>query len=119
MTMTITALITAPLAAPMAALTHWLSPSTMHALGWTLLHFLWQGTALAALAAVLMALGQRASTRYALGVGTLALMLAAPVVTFFWVRDTGAVVSARSYPASTHAVASSSVPSTGNGTAIM
>jgi beta-lactamase regulating signal transducer with metallopeptidase domain len=101
------------------ALTNWLSPNTMHALGWTLLHFLWQGTALAALAAVLMALGQRASTRYALGVGTLALMLAAPAVTFFSIRNTTAVVSASSYSESAHAVAKTpSTPATGNGTAI-
>lgn len=103
----------------MTALTNWLSPNTMHALGWTLLHFLWQGTALAALAAVLMALCQRASTRYALGVGTLALMLAAPVVTFFSVRDTGVVVSAGSYSGSNHPVAKTPIaPATGNGTAI-
>ncbi|HLX83828.1 MAG TPA: M56 family metallopeptidase [Terriglobales bacterium] len=102
------------------ALTNWLSPNTMHALGWTLLHFLWQGTALAALAAVLMALGRRASTRYALGVGTLALMLAAPAVTFFSIRNTTAVVSAGSYSESAHAFAKTpSTPATGNGTAIM
>ena len=40
----------------MTILTNWLSPSAMHSLGWTLLHFLWQGTAVAALAAVLMTL---------------------------------------------------------------
>ena len=38
----------------MTTLTNWLSPGTMHSLGWALLHFLWQGTAVAALAAVLM-----------------------------------------------------------------
>ena len=30
---------------------NWLSPATMHSLGWALLHFLWQGAAIAALAA--------------------------------------------------------------------
>ncbi len=67
----------------MTALTHWLSPQTMHALGWALLHFLWQGTALAALAAVTMAACRSASARYCFGVSALALMLAAPVATFF------------------------------------
>ena len=50
----------------------------MHPLGWTLLHFLWQGTALAALAAVLMGLCRSATARYVVAVGTLALMLATP-----------------------------------------
>jgi beta-lactamase regulating signal transducer with metallopeptidase domain len=67
----------------MTSLANWISPSTMRSLGWTLLHFLWQGTALAALAAVLMSLCRRAARRYAVGVGVLSLMLAAPVVTFF------------------------------------
>jgi hypothetical protein len=65
------------------SLMNWLSPSVMHSLGWALLHFLWQGTAVAALAAVLMSFCRRASTRYALGVGALVLMLAAPIATFF------------------------------------
>jgi beta-lactamase regulating signal transducer with metallopeptidase domain len=60
-----------------------LSPSAMQSLGWALLHFLWQGTALAALAAAAMALCRRASARYVLGVGALVLMLLAPLATFF------------------------------------
>jgi beta-lactamase regulating signal transducer with metallopeptidase domain len=64
-------------------LLNWLTPSAMQSLGWTLLHFLWQGTALAAMAAAAMALCRRASTRYLLGVGGLALMLLAPLVTYF------------------------------------
>jgi beta-lactamase regulating signal transducer with metallopeptidase domain/predicted flap endonuclease-1-like 5' DNA nuclease len=71
----------------MTSLTNWLSPSTMHSLGWTLLHFLWQGTAVAALAAVAMTLCRRASARYALAVGALVLMLAAPVATFFFLTS--------------------------------
>lgn len=67
--------------------THWLTPSAMHSLGWTLLHFLWQGTAVAALAAVLMALCRRSSSRYALAVGSLVLMLAAPIATFFFLTS--------------------------------
>jgi beta-lactamase regulating signal transducer with metallopeptidase domain len=71
----------------MISLTHWLSPSVLHSLGWTLLHFLWQGTAIAALAAVLMSLCRQASARYILAVGALILMLAAPVTTFFFLAS--------------------------------
>jgi beta-lactamase regulating signal transducer with metallopeptidase domain len=75
--------MTAIATAMTSTLTNWFSPSTMQSLGWALLHFLWQGTALAALAAAAMALCRRASTRYLLGVGALALMLLAPFETFF------------------------------------
>jgi beta-lactamase regulating signal transducer with metallopeptidase domain len=67
----------------MTTLADWLSPQTMHALGWALLHFLWQGAALAALAATAMAAGRNASARYFIGMSGLVLMLAAPVATFF------------------------------------
>jgi beta-lactamase regulating signal transducer with metallopeptidase domain len=80
----------------MTGLTSWLSPSVMHSLGWTLLHFLWQGTALSALAAVLMTLCRRASARYALSVVALALMLAAPVTTFLFLTSSGPTAAARS-----------------------
>ena len=46
----------------MTSLTTWLSPNLMHALGWTLLNFLWQGTALAAMAAVLMSFCRRSDS---------------------------------------------------------
>ena len=82
----------------MTTLTNWLSPSAMHSLGWTLLHFLWQGTAIAALAAVLMTLCRRASARYALAVGALVLMLAAPVATFFVLTSSGKAAPATSSP---------------------
>jgi beta-lactamase regulating signal transducer with metallopeptidase domain len=67
----------------MSGLTNALSADVMHSVSWTLLQFLWQGTAVAALAAVLMALFRSASSRYVVGVGALFLMLAAPVATFF------------------------------------
>jgi beta-lactamase regulating signal transducer with metallopeptidase domain len=82
----------------MNALTNWLSLSVMQSLGWALLHFLWQGTAVAALAAVLMTLCHRAATRYALAVGTLVLMLAAPIATFFLLTASGEATSAMSAP---------------------
>ncbi len=70
----------------MMHLAPWLSPDTMRLLALALLHFLWQGTALAALAYVVTAFCRSASTRYAAGVGTMALMLAAPISTFLVFR---------------------------------
>jgi len=67
----------------MTAVAHWFSPDVLRTLGLSLLHFLWQGAALAALAAALIAAARQASTRYAIAVGALILMVAAPVVTYF------------------------------------
>src|SRR5258706_1936137 len=71
--------------------TNWVSPEGMRAAGWGLLHFLWQGTALAALATVAMAPFRKASARYVVAVGVLLIMLAAPVATFFYYRNADAV----------------------------
>jgi TonB family protein len=69
-----------------------------HALAWTLVHFFWQGALLAIVAAALMRWGAPdARARYGAGVVMLALMLAAPVVTFLVVHDNTA-----SAPAITH-----------------
>src|SRR6266498_3812638 len=62
----------------------WFSASAMQSLGWALVHFLWQGTALAAMAAAAMALCRRPSARYAVGIVALALMMLAPVATYFF-----------------------------------
>lgn len=62
--------------------TSWLSPVVMHALAWSLLHFLWQGTALAALAAAAMAACRRPSARYLSAVIALVLMFLSPAATF-------------------------------------
>jgi len=67
----------------MTTLTNWISPETMQSLGWALLHFLWQGAALAAMAAGAMAIVRRPATRYVIGICALAAMLLAPAVTFF------------------------------------
>ncbi len=87
-------------AAMTTTLMHWFSPGAMQSLGWALLHFIWQGTALAALAAAAMALCRRASTRYLLGVGALALMLLAPLATFFFYsqQHSGVADTAKSSP---------------------
>src|SRR6266446_1497781 len=67
----------------MTVVAHWFSPDVLRTLGLSLLHFLWQGAALAALATALIAAARQASTRYAIAVGALVLMVAAPVVTYF------------------------------------
>ena len=58
--------------------------SIADALGWALVHFLWQGAAVAAaFACVRLAAGERAArARYAAGCAALLVMLVAPVVTF-------------------------------------
>jgi beta-lactamase regulating signal transducer with metallopeptidase domain len=66
----------------MTGLNSWLSPAVLHALGWALIHSLWQCAGVAALAALAMAFIRRPAVRYLVGVGALALMLAAPVATF-------------------------------------
>jgi beta-lactamase regulating signal transducer with metallopeptidase domain len=66
----------------MSNLVSGISPEVLQALGWTLLHFAWQGAVLAGLFAVANAFCRRATMRYALGVLTLVLMLAAPAITF-------------------------------------
>ncbi len=52
------------------------------ALAWALVHFLWQGAALAGVAWVLMRLTSSASARYVIGVTTMAAMVIALGVTF-------------------------------------
>ena len=63
----------------MTTVTNWISPETMQSLGWALLHFLWQGTALAALAAAAMAVFRKPAARYLIGIIVLGLMLVGPV----------------------------------------
>ena len=65
---------------------NWISPEILRTLGWTLLHFIWQGAALAAVFAVAVAAFRSATARYALAVGTLAAMMAAPAITFVWLH---------------------------------
>jgi beta-lactamase regulating signal transducer with metallopeptidase domain len=67
-------------------LAEWLSPATLRLLALALLHFLWQGAALAALAYVLMGLCRSASARYAVGVATVVLMFVAPIASFLILR---------------------------------
>jgi beta-lactamase regulating signal transducer with metallopeptidase domain len=65
---------------------NWISPEVLRTLGWTLLHFLWQGAGLAALFAVACAVCRSARARYALAVSALVLMMVSPVITFSWLQ---------------------------------
>jgi beta-lactamase regulating signal transducer with metallopeptidase domain/predicted flap endonuclease-1-like 5' DNA nuclease len=86
----------------MTILTSWLSPSLMRDLAWTLLHFLWQGAALAALAAAAMAFCSRASARYAVALGILVLMLAAPVATLAFFSSISSTGGSSDYSGRSH-----------------
>jgi beta-lactamase regulating signal transducer with metallopeptidase domain len=67
----------------MSGLTIHFSPEFVRMVGWALLHFVWQGAAMAALLSVALAFCKRASVRYAIAVVALLLMLALPFLTFF------------------------------------
>jgi len=111
-----------------------LSDQTVQQIGWTLIHFLWEAAAAAiVLASVLLWLRKsKAAARYIAACATLALMVAAPCVTFYCVgkshvraevaADEGAVAvsaapvlveaqaPAETEPAITHASPSSTSP---------
>jgi GWxTD domain-containing protein len=56
-------------------------------LGWALLHFLWQGSAIVILYALARRCARRPQTRYVLACGALAAMMVAPALTFFLTTD--------------------------------
>jgi len=87
-------------------------------LGWTLVHFLWQGLAIAVLyAAARRAIAAKASpnTRYLLACAALAAMMAAPLVTWESMRPSDATPDAASRiritppPASTAGIATAAI----------
>ncbi len=87
------------------------SADFLNALTWSLVHFLWQGAAIAALAAACMFVFRSPSTRYLLGLGALALMLASFAVTFSVLQDSpgnGAELSPQHLPA--HVAANTWMP---------
>jgi bla regulator protein blaR1 len=67
----------------MNAFARLLAPDVLRTLGLSLLHFIWQGAALAALAAAALTAARKTSARYAVAVVALMLMVAAPVATYF------------------------------------
>ncbi len=67
----------------------WLSPTLVRDLGWTLVHFLWEGLVIAALLAAGLRLFKDCAARvkYLAGCAALALMALAPLVTFLLVAQ--------------------------------
>jgi beta-lactamase regulating signal transducer with metallopeptidase domain/thiol-disulfide isomerase/thioredoxin len=70
----------------MSFINAWLAHPLAEAIGWTLLHFLWQGTAVAAVLAVGLAILKRRSAqgRYLLACGALMAMVLLPACTLAW-----------------------------------
>ncbi|MGI8961071.1 MAG: M56 family metallopeptidase [Bryobacteraceae bacterium] len=64
----------------------WLTPSTMQTLGWTLVHFIWQGVVLAVMLYPAMAFCRTALARYSAALVTLILMVCCPLATFFFLE---------------------------------
>src|SRR5271154_581642 len=79
----------------MSSLELWFTPDVTRAVALAILHFLWQGVALAALASAAMALSRNAATRYAIAVAVLALMVAAPALTFAVLQQRATASAAR------------------------
>src|SRR5579875_2008538 len=61
---------------------HSLPPAVIAALGWTLLHFVWQGIAIALLLYMALPFCRSALVRYNLGLTALVALATAPVATF-------------------------------------
>ena len=66
----------------MRSLVGWGNAETIRLMGMALLHFLWQGVAIAAAAFTGMTLVRRSTGKYVVAVAMLALMMASPVTTF-------------------------------------
>lgn len=99
---------------PLASMLDW-----VHALGWTLLHFVWQGAAIGvAYAIVRAATGvARSQVRYASGLCALALMALAPVVTL-WQLAPGAETALGAAAGDGAALAATSIGLAGNATGL-
>ena len=65
----------------------WMPLETVRDLGWTLIHFLWQGLFLAALLGAILPLCRSAIARHNCALAILVLMALAPVVTFLSLHD--------------------------------
>ncbi|HEV2146927.1 MAG TPA: hypothetical protein VGR37_05975, partial [Longimicrobiaceae bacterium] len=68
----------------------------VRALGWALLHFVWQGALVAGLAALALHLlrGRSPQARYAVGCAALVVMLVAPVATGITAYEPAAALAA-------------------------
>ena len=93
-------------------------------LGWTLLHFLWQGAVAGVLFGLALAVTARASalTRYRVACVFLALLAACPVVTFFWLSpddSSGAGVLALKTPTAMAILTSAAASAAGDWRALI
>ena len=93
-------------------------------LGWTLLHFLWQGAVAGVLFGLALAVTARASalTRYRVACVFLALLAACPVVTFFWLSpddSSGAGVLALKTPTAIAILTSAAASAAGDWRALI
>lgn len=73
----------------MIALLDWLSPAAVSAIGWALVHSLWQGALVAGVASLAVRGLESASARYFVALLALGLVVAAPIVTVFVVWEPG------------------------------
>ena len=71
----------------MTDLLSWMPLETGRDLGWTLIHFLWQGLFLAALLNTILPACRSAAARHNCALATLAMMALAPVATFLLLHD--------------------------------
>jgi bla regulator protein BlaR1 len=67
----------------------WMPLETARDLGWTLIHFLWQGGLLAALLNAILPACRSAIARHNCALATLAMMALAPALTFLSIHDLG------------------------------
>ena len=72
----------------------WLPPETGKDIGWTLMHFLWQGFLQAALLNTVLPICRSAIARHNCALATLIVMALAPVATFLSIQNLGAGVPA-------------------------
>ena len=73
----------------MTVLLSWMPLESARDIGWTLIHFLWQGLVLAALLNAILPFCRSAITRHNCALATLALMGLAPALTFLFLHDVG------------------------------
>ena len=84
----------------MSEVTAWFMQPWAERLGWTLMHFVWEGAAIAAVLAVARAWMVDPRSRHAAACMALASMALAPAVTFAWLGPEGATLL---LPAATNA----------------
>lgn len=77
----------------MNAIQIWMQTPAAAAVGWTLIHFLWQGTAIALLLAAVLALLGDSRARYGAACAGLAAMTAAPAITLAVLWPSAAAVA--------------------------